>query len=360
MEFNFAQVTNSRLMGTMGLLISWKNNEESFNQYFLLDAEGLGIADYVGLYNPSEEEAYKEKERLMGGLGADRIEISEKEALFLVNYYGNKNYYYEKPLPGNLDEYIKIIDEYKSDLNIEDLFPKICKTIEDEVEFINYMTMRFIAWDRESLFYFSGSEEIANMHITNINGTLLKNRVYAKANNKYVSEALYEDNDGYYVSTVAYSIANNDGSYKINSMLVGEKVPVYDFDVFDEISKPEFVSIYTIENTELFLERFYGDNPFLQKSEIDDNNFFTRFNFNNNHVKEDIYVINNDIKAIYYQMEDKLFVGTYSDKDRSYINKLLKCNYEEYLKLDEELYFEENVLYDFLESGSDDFYGFLD
>ena len=48
---------------------------------------------------------------------------------------------------------------------------------------------------------------------------------------------------------------------------------------------------------------FYNDNPFMLKSEMEEGIFFTRFNFNNNHVKENVYVINNDIKAIYYQMQ---------------------------------------------------------
>ena len=171
MKFNFAKVTNSRLMGTMGLLISWEDKQDKIVQYFLLDAEGLGLADYVSLKNPTKDEAYREEERLMGGLGSDRIRISEDEALFLVKYFGNKNSYYEKPLPGEVEEYIDIINKYETNLNIEDIYMKICKPIKDEVEFINYMTMRFIAWDRESLRYFSSSEEIANMHITNINGT---------------------------------------------------------------------------------------------------------------------------------------------------------------------------------------------
>ena len=84
---------------------------------------------------------------------------------------------------------------------------------------------------------------------------------------------------------------------------------------------------------------------------MENGTFFTRFNFNNDHVKENVYVINNDIKAIYYQMENK---------DRKYINKILQCNYKEYLDIKEELYFEENVLYDFVESESNDFYDFLD
>ena len=95
MKFNFAKVTNSRLMGTMGLLINWEDKQDKIVQYFLLDAEGLGLADYVSLKNPTKDEAHREEERLMGGLGSDRIRISEDEALFLVKYFGNKNSYYE-------------------------------------------------------------------------------------------------------------------------------------------------------------------------------------------------------------------------------------------------------------------------
>ena len=118
MKFNFAKVTNSRLMGTMGLLINWEDKQDKIVQYFLLDAEGLGLADYVSLKNPTKDEAHREEERLMGGLGSDRIRISEDEALFLVKYFGNKNSYYEKPLPGEVEEYIDIINKYETNLNI--------------------------------------------------------------------------------------------------------------------------------------------------------------------------------------------------------------------------------------------------
>ena len=92
MKYNFAKVTNSRLMGSMGLLICWSEGEDNIYQHFLLDAEGLGIADYVSLKNPSKDEAYMEEQRLMGGLGSDIITISEEEALFLVKHFGRKNY----------------------------------------------------------------------------------------------------------------------------------------------------------------------------------------------------------------------------------------------------------------------------
>lgn len=360
MKFSFAKVTNSRLMGTLGLIICWKDKNESFHQYFLMDAEGLGIADYVGLKNPTTKESYEEEERLMGALGSERLSIDEEEALFLVKHFGNKNFYYEKELPGNTMEYIDIIEKYETQLTIYEMYPKICKVIEEEIEFINYMTMRFIAWDRESLRYFSQSEEIANMHITNINGTLLKNEVVEKGNGRYISNALFEDNDGYYTCKIAFNIEKLNQTFKLNSMLVTEKEPIYDFEVFDEISKEEFIKVYNVNSKEEFLKKIFSDNPALQKSDMEDATFFTKFNLSNDHVKEKTYIINNDINAIYYQIDDKFFVGTYNLKNNEELNNLLQQQYMDYINFENEFYFEQNVLYDFVESGSDDFLDFLD
>ncbi len=360
MTFGYAKITKSRLMGSVGLIIKYKTKDKEIYQYFLLDAEGLGIADYISLENPTSDEAYKEEERLMGGLGEDRILVTEEVALFLVNYFGNKNIEYDKPLPGDIDEYINIVKEYKSSLKIEEVYPIMSKKIEDEIEFVNYMTMRFIARDRESLKYFSSSDEISSNHITSINGTLLKNEVTKKNKGIYISEALYEDEDGYYMSKIAFNISKDYDELRIKSLLVSDKQAVYDFEVFDEISKSEFVDVYKIKNKNEFLECFYNNNPFMLRSEMEEGIFFTRFNFNNDHVKNNVYVINNDIKAIYYQIGDELFVGTYCEKDRKYINKLLLAKYSNYLDTKESYFFEENVLYDFVESGSESFEYFLD
>ncbi|MGL5642380.1 MAG: hypothetical protein ACRDDM_08925, partial [Paraclostridium sp.] len=136
MNFIFAKVTNSRLMGSMGLIIGWEDDEDILYQYFLIDAEGLGIADYVSLRNASYEDLNKEQERLMGGLGSDRIQITKEEALSLVNYYGQKSIYWDKELPGDVDEYIEFINNYKAEVGIFDLYPKICKKIDTDIEFI--------------------------------------------------------------------------------------------------------------------------------------------------------------------------------------------------------------------------------
>lgn len=360
MTFNYAKITKSRLMGSMGVAIKYEESNNSIYQYFLLDAEGLGIADYVSLKNPTSKEACNEEDRLMGGLGENRILVKEEIALFLINHFGNKNLEYGKELPGDTDEYMDIITNYKSNLTLDQVYPIINKKVDNEIEFINYMTMRFIARDRESLKYFSGSDEISNNHITKINGSLLKNKVIKRSKEVYISEALYEDEDGYYTCKIAFNICKEKDNFKIKSLLVTNKEPIYDFQVFDEISKSEFIDVYKLKNKNEFLIEFYNDNPFMLKSEMEDGVFFTRFNFNNDHVKKDVYVINNDIKSIYYQLGDEFFVGTYSERDRKYINKLLITKYKEYLTVNESYFFEENVLYDFVESGSYDFKDFLD
>lgn len=360
MEFNYARVTQSRLMGSMGLITKYTEDEDEIYNYYLLDSEGLGFYDYVRLVNPTKEEAYMEEERLMGGLGENRIMISEEQALFLVQYFGRKNIEYEKPLPEGKEYYMDIIENFETDLGIYDMFPIICRKIEDEVEFINFMTMRFIAWDREALRYFCENQETAYMHITNINGTLLKNTVIKKGDGKYISKAIYEDNDGYYVCKIGFNITSLDGDYKVKSIFIADKSSIYDFQVFDEISKEEFIDIYELNAYDSFVEQFYRDNPFTLRSDVEEGVLFTRFNFNNDHVKEDVYVINNDLKAIYYVMQDKLYVGTYSVKDRKFINKILNVKYKDYIDIVDSMYFEQNVLYDFVESGCDDFDYFIE
>ena len=331
MNFEYAKITRSRLMGSMGLITKYSDENNEVFEYYLLDCEGLGFCDYVRLENPTKQEVYMEEERLMGGLGENRIFISEDRALFLIQYFGRKNLEYEKPLPDGEEYYMNIIENYETEVTMEEMFPILCRKVTSEVEFINFMTMRFIAWDREALRYFCENEETAYMHITNINGTLLKNTVYEKGNGRYISKPIYEDSDGYYVCKIAFNIEKENDEYKVKSIFVTDKQPLYDFQVFDEISKNEFVDIYNLKEYDEFVDKFYIDNPFMMKSHLDEGTFFTRFNFNNNHVKQNVYVINNDLKAVYYVMEDKLYVGTYSKRDRDYINKLLIANYKDYI-----------------------------
>ena len=61
MNFEYAKITRSRLMGSMGLIIKHTDGQNEVFEYYLLDSEGLGLCDYVRLENPTKEESYIEE-----------------------------------------------------------------------------------------------------------------------------------------------------------------------------------------------------------------------------------------------------------------------------------------------------------
>ncbi len=166
MNFRKSFCTNTRLMGTMMLMIEWVLEARIVSHVFMLDAEGLGISDFYILLDESEESReafYKQK---YGGLGGINVLMTEEEACFLVKDFMEKNERYEKPLPENfnidiqnfykekakeLDLVVKVEDlesalvdnmEKKYSVFRKNIFKKICKNIETENEFVNYMIMR--------------------------------------------------------------------------------------------------------------------------------------------------------------------------------------------------------------------------
>lgn len=358
MEFIFAKVTNSRLMGSIGLIIAWRNEGFRLDQYFLLDAEGLGISDYIGIKNGDDDFLYREEERLMGGLGSDRLFISKEEAIYLVNHFGNKNIKYGKKLPGTIDEYYFILEKNINSIEFGGIFQKICKTIESPIEFVNYMTMRFIAKDTEALEFFSLNNEIINMYITNINGVLLKNKVAKLDENKYSCECIFEDKDGYYKSKIGFNICIQDGLNKIRALIVRDKKMVNPTWVLKEIKKKEYISIYKVKNITRFIEAFHRENPYCMRSNFEKGVLFTKFNSHNDHVKSEIYEIGNDINSIYYMGKiGQLVVARYSEKNN--IEDFLYKRHDGYIELEEEYELEGSLIYEFAQGEYDDFYDFI-
>lgn len=403
MNFRKSFCTNTRLMGTMMLMIEWSLEGKIVSHVFMLDAEGLGISDFYVMIDESlhnRECFYRQK---YGGLGGINIDIDEKEASFLVKTYMDKNIRYEKPLPENFnidiqkfynEKYEELNLYHKEDRNREDLlsetsedlldydvfrksvFKKICKNIETENEFVNYMIMRLVARDRESLLYFSGNEDVANTHLTDINGALLYNEIEKKTDDRFVCNCVYEDSDGYYEAKVIVTIdreekkeekaLNFEGNYDDYSlrtfMIVGVNA-IYDFEVFDIISKEETVDIYDIsgESNRKSLENIiYNAYPSIQGIEFDNGVLYIQYYPDNAHLDSGVYVINNDIMFIVYINDKQLFLATYNDESRELIEESIRDQMNDRILKKDTIVFKQNILFDFVESGNDDFYDFLD
>lgn len=191
LRFIFSKATKSRLMGTVGMHIQWMLAEQSLNQFFLLDAEGDGIADYVGLWNAGEQEVQREQQRLMGGLGSSIVKLTRKESFNLLYEFGKLNIKNNRALPEPIDEYSPFL---KKDISVsdEELMSKITEKITDEIEFINYLTMRFVARDIPMLKYFSYYHEENFDFFTDEESTLLRNSVVRISEDTYSATSVIE------------------------------------------------------------------------------------------------------------------------------------------------------------------------
>ena len=360
MEFLYAKITNSRLMGSMGLRMSWKNENRKLDQYFLLDCEGLGLADYMGICDGDDKRLFNEEERLMGGLGSDRMYISKEESVFLVKEYAGKNIRYGKPLPENKDEYGFILEMEIDPVDRKSLFFKLCKKIESDSEFINYMAMRFIARDREALGQYSLNPELKDMKITYANGTLLKNSVRKLKMGNYICSCIYEDKDAYFTANIGFSTGTSKEGYCLRSIKIGKVSQVDCLDVLDEIKRDEYIGVYIIDDIENFKKKFIEDMSHCLKSPFEKGLMLTQFKPDNSHVAAGEYLISNDLDSIFFVSDSgQLVVSNYDMAVRVDVDSKLLSKYGEYLSLNDEFIFSGSLIYDFAQDMAESFYEFL-
>lgn len=362
MEFLSAVATNSRLMGSVGLRVAWELPDGRLDQFFLLDAEGLGIADYVGIKNGDSRKLHSETERLMGGLGAERIKLAFAEAVTLIKDYAKRNESYGKPLPENSRDFEFILNMQPADVDAQELFFKLCKEIETPVEFINYMVMRFVAMDKEAIGYFGDNKDISGMYITSANASLLKNSVKkaSKRGSGYVSRLIYEEGGEYTKCTLGMSMKLVENRYMIGAITIGEVASLDAAEAFDEIRREEYIGIYQIDFPEEFEKTFLYDMSHCLKSSFENGIMLTEFRQDNSHVKSPEYLISNDIASIYFITNTgQLIVANYYPHERiDADSRLLNC-YSEYLTLGDEFVFPASVIYEFALGSCESFYSFL-
>lgn len=393
MNFKRAFCTNTRLMGAMMMAVEWESDISGIEAHvFLLDSEGLGIYDFFVKKDASDRELsdfYINKSSCFGG---ENIELEEVEALSLFAHFYDKNIRNEKEIPEDLTEemydfYIEKLKKCSNSNNSDDnndgsdsndiscfdfakvkslsvMFNKLCKKIDSEYEFVNYMVMRFIARDREALLSFSGSDLLSNQHITEINGTFLYNHVNRKSDDRYICSTVYEDIDGYYETKLIIVIEKNVDMYNLLSIIITLKNPISEEDVFELISKREAISVFNILDENLSvddLDIFYKiDNMItnlyksIQRLEYENGVLYTQYWSDNSHVDNEIYVINNDIQFLIYVDDERLYLATYDYETQIFVENLLKSILENIVEFDGVYEFDQNVLFDFIQSGEID------
>lgn len=354
MEFEKAIVTKSRLMGSIGLYIRWKEEDSIKDQFFLLDAEEDGIADYVGLENADDSSVNIELNRLMGGLGASTEALTENEAKTLLFNYGKINLRGSLTFPEPFKEYEKLLKKDTS-LNMRELFMKTCTAIDTDIEFINYMTMRLVAKDDEAIAYFCSESDNEFPRISEKPGSLLKNNVVRVSKDRYFSNAVLEDDTGYYRIKIGFTVIGEE-SFSIRSILITDKQRIPDSIIKSEIARPEYIANFRVLDEDVdkqLLELM----PMLFKVDFDNGIMFTRFKVDNAHVKQDVYRISDDLEGIYFLNKKELVFAAFDEK--SYQEGILVLKESENIKLINEFIFPYPVIYDFAQSEYENFSKFL-
>jgi hypothetical protein len=366
--FKSAFVTDTRLMGVVGLYISWelsnKNYKSDFHQFFYFDAEEYGFETYKGLIGDDEVALNVIEQTLIGGLGGSKVNVTEKEATYLVQKYTAMNKDLSIPMPEPLNEYSFLLGEpvLLSDKEQNVLMDKICTPILSEYQLINYFMMRVFGRDFEGAAHLSKNGLDLESLAGSTCATLCKNSIEefpGEQGISYLCESLIDLDGKYelvvsevYVDHLKVARAEKRSSFSISSVEAAMM-----------LNRSEFVTVYEIiSDPELFLANFAEVSSSSMQTIHDNGRLYLEFNKNNDHVNRKIFRLNEDIHGLYYVTEfGQLITAAYSLVDiHSIERKLRNSKLDKCLIATAKYEFKEPILYEFIQSDFEDFSDFLD
>lgn len=363
-----AYVTDTRLMGVLGLSIAWEIINEKgnipFHQFFYYDAEEYGLDTYESLQGDSPEILDLIEENLIGGLGGVKIPVTQAEALNLLNDFVEGSRKLDAPLASPTEHYLELIKDL-APLSPEEKVALIKKTytpIRSDFHLINYYLMRTLAKDPEGAKYLlkDGKDPLENQFKKP--GTLCKNTIEEHIDSKgqisYLCEALV-DRDGDY-EMVLLEIFVADGlvvDAKVNSSF-----KITPPEAVMLLNKSEFVSVY-----EILAEPVDFDNVFLPlmagalKTQHANGRLYMEFNKNNEHVNQRVFRLNEDVHGLFYVSDyGQLLLSAFSVEKINSLEKFLQKGPLSLMLMPTAKYeFKEPIVYEFIQSDFEDFEDFI-
>ena len=380
-KFISAFITNTRLMGVVGITVHWKLIDNSVNtefwQCFYLDAEEYGFDSYEFVVGPDDEEteslALSLSDRLMGGLGGHPVEISERETRSLVQDYVYMNIKKEIPIPDEAE--VDFIMKPEVTLSLEErkeLMDKQCEEITGDYQLVNYFVMRCVGQDFEAARYLASGHMNFSVLSGYMPSTLLRNSVELTGSDfnagktesfrtawTYRCQSLIEDRGSYFVMT---------------SRVTVEDLRVIDFKVIDrERITPMEADMMTKRDEYVILNDLDGDPEEFtkascsytvrsQETEYAAGRLFVIFNPDNSHVAEKVYKLHNDVfGSVFVNFMGQLIVSSFSRENADAIEKaLLREMGDDRIYMVARYSFDMPVLYEYIKFGFEDFEDFID
>ncbi|MBR0597985.1 hypothetical protein [Sinanaerobacter chloroacetimidivorans] len=367
-SFISAFITDTRLMGVVGLHIHWELSSldfiSDFHQFFYFDAEEYGFETYKSLIGSDSQELMVVEQALIGGLGGKKVDVTEREAIYLVQKYAEMNQRLSLPMPETKSEYSFLLEEEVtlSKEELEELKDKICTPILTDYQLINYYLMRIFGRDFEAGAYLAAEGLPLEDLCEDTGATLCKNSIEE-----------YLDEEGF--SYLCESLIEFDGKYKLvvsEITVEGRKVTstkkrssffVTSAEAAMMLNHPEFITVYEIlTDMDDFFQNFAYISANSMQTIHENGRLYLEFNKNNDHVNRKVFRLNEDIHGLYYATDyGQLIIAAYSLIEIHEIERELnKSSVASSIIPTAKYEFKEPILYEFIQSDFEDFTDFLD
>lgn len=365
-DFVSAYVTNTRLMGVIGMHIHFKlpDNEilHDFHQFFYFDAEEYGFETYKSILGDDAERIKEIEGSLIGGLGGEKIPLNFEEAKAILHEYVLYNVTRNIPLPEGLAEYRFLLekDALLSEPEQYILQGKQCVKLETEYELVNYFLMRCFGKDFTGAAYLAASNLDLDLFPDFKPATFLKNNIKKDPEDySFVSESLIEF-DGQYHMTVT--------SIKVSHMKVHSYEKISSFQISNTeaamlLARPEYITVYdATEDLSGFGRSATELTANAMITKYDSGTLYMMFHPNNQHVNKQEYRLNEDVLGLYFLSDSgQLICAAYAIDDVLHLEwDLVRSPYRKRLTPVEKYQFQEAVLYEFIQSGFPYFEEFVD
>lgn len=372
-EYNFidAAVTDTRLMGVLGLRVHWLETAggQSHHVYtfFYYDIEELGL-DSISVYELYDQEAIDlATKSCFGGLGAKMQPVDEKEAKYLIRSFASGTREKGQEMPENSD----IIDDLhveEAALSLEELDAlndKMCVPRVTSYGTVNYYLMRCFGKDTEGadMLKAKGAPADAFDDISfETHATFLRNSVEPYYNQddtlSYLSESLVETGNSHYIVTSEIRLENG----KVREARLKSRFCISVEEASLLLARGEFCTVYRIVcPMEDFDIDFASFSIGTTRTEHETGNMFMEFKPDNSHADCSEFRLYEDINALYFVSDyGELIVAAYSnDEIKAVENRIRNSVLKPDVKIMIKIQLARSVIYEYAESGYTNFGQFI-
>ena len=377
-HFISAYVTDTRLMGVLAVYAHWHLNASDdeddtasawgdLHQFFYIDCEETGLETYHEVRISDPQEVEDVEQAIIGGLGAAKIDLNERELRMIMCHYRDFNEKHGLPMPEKESHYRFLFspDMSPDKRQVRALMKKICPEIVSEHQLINYFLMRCFGRDHEGAAWLAVPKVPVALYDRYERATFFFYVIDLKEKREdgtaeYLCESLVEE-DGRYDLIV--SLVETKG-LRVTGVSQCSAHHISDMEAALMLKKSEFVTVYEVLLSEEDLEDNLGEFSIgfhATMSECENGRLFMAFRPNNDHVDDREFLLSNDVRGIYFLSNGgQLITAAYSLEDIKRVERTVRSSIlAPYLLVSERYEYKDPVLYEFMHGDIENFDAFL-